>query len=160
MGRYGFQSPADLGFVWCWEKWLKFFKPHYSLSVKRDVSVHLKRMRIEQVYVYNGLSRWLGGKESTSNARDMGSIPGSGSSPGGGNGNPLKYSCLGNSMDRGTWWATVGGVAKSRTQLSNWAATTTNVYKTLWYRKEIVNVVSHLLFPSHSHPFGKKIEIE
>ena len=123
MGRYGFQSPADLGFVWCWEKWLKFFKPHYSLSVKRDVSVHLKRMRIEQVYVYNGLSRWLGGKESTSNARDMGSIPGSGSSPGGGNGNPLKYSCLGNSMERETWQATVHGVAKSQTWLSDLAHT-------------------------------------
>ena len=38
---------------------------------------------------------------------------------GGGNGNPLQYSCLGNPMDRGTWWATVHGFAKSRTQLSD-----------------------------------------
>ena len=36
-----------------------------------------------------------------------------------GNGNPLRYSCLGNPMDRGTWWATVHGVAKSQTQLSD-----------------------------------------
>ena len=47
------------------------------------------------------------------NAGDTGSIPGSGKSPGEGNGNPLQYSCLGNLMDRGTWWATVHGVAKS-----------------------------------------------
>ena len=43
---------------------------------------------------------------------DTGSIPGSGRSPGGGNGNPLQCSCLGNSVDRGAWWATVDGVAK------------------------------------------------
>ena len=47
--------------------------------------------------------------------RDAGSILGWGRSPGGGNGNPLQYSCLENPMDRGTWWATVHGVAKSRT---------------------------------------------
>ena len=51
-------------------------------------------------------------------AKDMESIPGWGRSPGGGNGNPLQYSCLENPMDRGAWWATVHGVAKSRTQLS------------------------------------------
>ena len=43
--------------------------------------------------------------------------PGAGRSPGGGNGNPLHYSCLENPMDRGAWWATVRGVEKSRTQL-------------------------------------------
>ena len=51
--------------------------------------------------------------------RDMGPIPGSGRSPGGEHGNPLQYSCLENSMDRGAWWATVHGVAKSWTQLKN-----------------------------------------
>ena len=49
--------------------------------------------------------------------RDVGSIPGSGRSPGKGNGNPLQYSCLENPMDRGAWWATVHGVAKSWTRL-------------------------------------------
>ena len=44
----------------------------------------------------------------------MGSIPGLGRSPGEGNGNLLQYSCLGNPMDRGAWWATVHGVAKVR----------------------------------------------
>ena len=51
------------------------------------------------------------------NVRDMGLIPGSGRSPGGGQGNLLQYSCLENPMDRGTWWAMVHKVAKSRTQL-------------------------------------------
>ena len=46
------------------------------------------------------------------NAGDVGSIPESGKSPGEGNGNPLQYSCLGNSMDRQAWWATVHGVSK------------------------------------------------
>ena len=47
------------------------------------------------------------GKESAVNAGDLGSVPGLGRSPGGGNGNPLQYFCLDNSMDRGAWWATV-----------------------------------------------------
>ena len=49
-------------------------------------------------------------------------IPGSGRSPGEGNGSPLQYSCLENSMDRGAWWATVHGVAKSQAWLSNYHA--------------------------------------
>ena len=58
------------------------------------------------------------GKASASSAGDLGSIPGSGRSPGERNGNPLQYSCLENPMDRGAGEATVHGVAKSRTQLS------------------------------------------
>ena len=54
-------------------------------------------------------------KESACSAGDAGSIPGSGRSPGEGNGNPLQYSCLENPMDRGAWRATVHGVTKSRT---------------------------------------------
>ena len=49
------------------------------------------------------------------NVRDVGSIPGSGRSPGGRHGNLLQYSCLKNPIDRGAWWATVHRVAKSRT---------------------------------------------
>ena len=59
------------------------------------------------------------GKESAYNAAGPGSIPGLGRSPGEGNRYPLQYSCLKNSMDRGAWQATVRGVAKSWTQLSN-----------------------------------------
>ena len=51
-------------------------------------------------------------KNLPANAGDAGPIPGSGRSSGGGNGNPLQYSCLGNPMDRGAWRATVHGVAK------------------------------------------------
>ena len=49
------------------------------------------------------------------NAGNPASIPGSGRSPGEGNGNPLQYSCLENPMDRGAWWATVLGIAESDT---------------------------------------------
>ena len=55
------------------------------------------------------------GKGSAYNAGDPGSIPGSGRSPGEGNGNPLQYSSLENPMDGGAWLATVHGVAKSQT---------------------------------------------
>ena len=58
-------------------------------------------------------------KESTCNAGDLGSIPGSGRLLGEGNGNPLQYSCLENSMDRGTWRDTVPGVTKNLTRLSD-----------------------------------------
>ena len=59
------------------------------------------------------------GKESACSAGDLGLIPGSGQSPGEGNGNALQSSCLENSMDRGAWQATVHGVAKSQTRLSD-----------------------------------------
>ena len=59
------------------------------------------------------------GKVSACNVGDLGSIPGSGRSPGKGNGNPLQYSCLENPMDGGAWLATIHGVAKSQTQLSD-----------------------------------------
>ena len=59
------------------------------------------------------------GKESACNSGDLGLIPGSETSPGEGNGNPLQYSCLENSMDRGAWQGMVPGVAKSGTLLSN-----------------------------------------
>ena len=58
-----------------------------------------------------GLPWWLRGKESAGNAGDVGSIPGSGRSPGEENGNSLQYSYLGNLMDRGSWQAIVHGVA-------------------------------------------------
>ena len=63
---------------------------------------------------------WLSSKETACNAggaRAVGSIPGSGKSPGGEHGNPLQDTCLENAMDRGTRWATVHGVTKSQTRL-------------------------------------------
>ena len=56
---------------------------------------------------------------SARDAGDPGSMPGSGRSPGEGNGNPLQYSCLENSMDGGAWWATVPGIAKNHIRLSD-----------------------------------------
>ena len=59
-----------------------------------------------------GLPWWLSGKESAYNAGDTGLISGLERFPGEGNSNPLQYSCLGNPMDRGAWWATVHRVSK------------------------------------------------
>ena len=56
------------------------------------------------------------------NAGHLGSIPGSGRSSGERNGNPLQYSCLENPTDREVWWATVHGIAKSRTRLSDFTS--------------------------------------
>ena len=61
-------------------------------------------------------------KNLLAHAGEMGSVPGSGRSPGKGNGNSLQYSCLKNTMDRGAWKATVQRVAESQTQLSDYIA--------------------------------------
>ena len=63
---------------------------------------------------------WFSGKEATCNVgatRDVGLIPGTGRSPGGGHDNPVQYSCLENPMDKGAWQATVHGVTQSQTWL-------------------------------------------
>ena len=77
-----------------------------------------------------------GGKVSDCNVGDLGSILGSGISPGEGNGNPLQYSCLGNPIDGGAWWATVHGVAKSRTRLSDFTFTFTLCIFMEWETEE------------------------
>ena len=74
---------------------------------------------------FEGFPNGSGVKNPPANAGDAGSIPGSGRSPEGGNGNSFQYSCLENFTDRGTCWAAVHGVAKSQTQLSNRAHTDT-----------------------------------
>ena len=61
-----------------------------------------------RVCVCMGFPSGSDGRESAGNAGDVGSTPGSGRFPGEGNGNPLQYSCLENSMDREAWWATMG----------------------------------------------------
>ena len=74
-----------------------------------------------------GLPDGSDGEESARNAGDLGSISGLGRSPGGEHGNSLHYSCLENSMDRGSWRATVHGVTKSRTRLRTKHSTHTAV---------------------------------
>ena len=69
--------------------------------------------------LYRGFPGGSGGKESACNAGNWGSIPGSGRSPGEGHGSPLQYSYMENPTDRGAWQATVHGVTKSQTRLSD-----------------------------------------
>ena len=76
-------------------------------------------MEIQTLPYVKGFPSGSDGKESAYNAGDLGLISGSGRSPGEGNGYPLQYSCLENSMDREAWQATVHRVTKSGTQLSN-----------------------------------------
>ena len=73
-------------------------------------------------YIALGFSGGSEVKVSASNAGDPGLIPESGRFPGEGNGNPLRYSCLENPMDRGAWRATVHGVEKGRTRLSDFTS--------------------------------------
>ena len=71
-----------------------------------------------QLAKFEGFLWWFSGKEFACNAGDSGdtgSVPGLGTSPGGGSSNPLQYFCLENSMDRGAWWATVHEITKSWT---------------------------------------------
>ena len=79
----------------------------------------LPLFQIRFIKVPQGLPGGSAVKKPHAIAGDRGLILGSGGSPGGGNGSPLQYSCLENPMDRGTWRATVNGVAKSGAQLSD-----------------------------------------
>ena len=79
--------------------------------------IALKVIFLDNPGLFGGPNGGSDGKASAYDAGDPGSIPGWGRSPGEGNGNPLQHSCLENPMDGGAWWATVHGVAKSRTRL-------------------------------------------
>ena len=81
----------------------------------------VKKGRVSKMHIWISEMLWQQvGSADARDARDSGSIPGSGRSSGVGNGNPLQYSCLENSMNRGAWRATDHRVAKSWTQLHNW----------------------------------------
>ena len=106
----------------------------------------MKLMKSDMLPIYGDFPGGSDGKVSVYNVGDLSSIPRSGRSPGEGSGNPLQYYCLENPMDRGAWWATVHGVTKSRTQLSNSTfqyMETTKVFIDKWMFKE--NVLSILL---------------
>ena len=87
-----------------------FFKAVYPLGAKKKKN---------SAFVLWGFPGGSDSKGSACNAGDPGSIPGQGRSSGEGHGNPLQYSCLENSIDRGAWWPAVHGTAKSQTGLSN-----------------------------------------
>ena len=94
---------------WCWVNhcWVNHeWMNEWVSSLRRNFSSLLRTSLVAQMV-----------KASAYNAGDLGLIPGLGRSTGDGNGNPLQYSCLKNLMDRGAWWATVHGVAKSQTWL-------------------------------------------
>ena len=104
----------------------------YNACIGTDTDSRLESLRFGGNYWFGGLP---GGSDSKVSARDVGDrglIPGSGKSPGEGNGNPLQNSCLENFMDGGAWWATVHGVAKSQTRLSNFTA-----FGDEWLEREI-----------------------
>ena len=95
---------------------LEYFQMHYYIKIIN--------------FLYSTSLGFQGGSmvkispASSRDAKDTGSIPGLGRSPGVGNGNPLQYFCLGKPMDRGVWWATVHGVSKSLKQLNNFECST------------------------------------
>ena len=99
--------------------------PIYLLSKQNVFSLFLY---LRTTKVFPGDSKV---KASAHNVGDLGSIPGLGRSPGEGNSNPLQYSCLENPMDGGAWWATVHGVAKSRTRLSDYLSQSRSLNKGL-----------------------------
>ena len=120
-GCFSSKSPNRI----CWgfgRKYLlgQFPLPHCLICVSPEVTPHWTFFL--QLSIRVRLPRSLRGKESACNARDMGSIPGSGRSSGGGLGNLLHYPCLENPMDRWAWMATVHGVTKSQILLSTQTA--------------------------------------
>ena len=86
---------------------------HITLTLYFQISKALTASRREQEGGASLVAQII--KNAPANAGDQDSVPGSGRCPGEGNGNPLQYSCLENSMDRGAWWATVHGIAESWT---------------------------------------------
>ena len=102
--------------------WTASFFPSLHILCLRCFCVHVSPFYYARVLFYTRASLVAPLIKNltvdTGETRDMGSIPGSGRSPGRGHGNPLQYSCLENPLDRGAWPATVHGVEKSRTQLT------------------------------------------
>ena len=89
----------------------KFPNPHYSSATLKSLTQKAENQILGH---YDSFPGGSDGKESTCNAEDPGSIPELERSPGEGNGYPLQYSCLEDTMDRGAWRATVHGVPKNR----------------------------------------------
>ena len=117
---------------------------NYHNIVNQLYSIQKKKLFKKKIKILEEISRGFPGgsevKASACNEGDLDSIPGSGRSPGEGNGSPLQYSCLENPMDRGAGRATVHRVAKSRTRLSNFTfiiprrRSGQNIKKNAWFK--------------------------
>ena len=110
--------------------------------------------RLPSVLPFAGALGFTGGlavKNPSTDAGDIGLIPGLGRSPGEGNDNPLQYSCLENRMDRGAWWAAVHGVGKSRPWLSTMHACSWEPWLPLLWWAQVLRVacLKTSLFSSH-----------
>ena len=117
--------------------WHKLLHTIWQLEIGFAEIVHF-----ELVMEIMGFLGGSGGKNLPANAGDagdLGLIPGLGRFPGGRNGSPLQYSCLGNPMDRGAWWAIVHGVTKNWTWLSMhacihaWKSWLETITSTVWF---------------------------
>ena len=120
-------------FIECWdtEMCLGYFPwnlflfsfPEWLVLLLQSTALSLSQIPNSASYcVFLGFPGGASGKEPACwcrDIRDLGSVPGSGRSPGGGHGNPLQYSFLANPLDRGAWRAIVHGVTKSQTQLEH-----------------------------------------
>ena len=104
------------------------------------------------IYIYMGFPHGSVGKSSACNAGGPGSIPGLRRSPGEGNGNPLKYSCLENPMDRGAWQATVLGITRVQHDLATKPPTTTTIYIYI-YIPSLCKLFTVPPAQAHFHPF-------
>ena len=123
------------------------------------ISFQIFKEEITPIWGFSGDSD---GKESTCNARDLGSIPGLGRSPGEGNGYPLRYSCLEHSMDRGAWRATVREVPQSWTWLSNFHSFILSTPISNWHLQKIKKQKWRTCvscFMRQAFPWGQNINI-
>ena len=148
---YKFYSVFDGKSIQNWTCLHTFYLLHrlpWILNVKKSSCLmwHFHFLQTSTRFMW--LPRWLSSKESACQCRRTGyagSIPGLGRSPGG-NGNPLQYSCLKNFMHRGAWQATVHGVKKSQTWLSDQAHTNfMNQILNLWFFFFIRNTIRNSL---------------
>ena len=113
------------------------------------ISIHDQTLFSLRLPVYMGFLGGSDSKESTCNAGDVGSIPGSGRSPGERNGNPLQYSYLENSINRGAWQATVHGVEKRH----DWGTNTTclNIFKLVCTGTQAYVCICTNIWPHNIH---------